>query len=227
MRQLLPTAPADAEADVAAAYAEDRRPHDGRPWVTVNMIASADGAVTLGGLSGGLGGPADRAVFRHLRSLADVILVGAGTARAENYGPPRPPSTARLALVSGRAVFDWTLRVFTEHRPYVVTTEDALVDPAGPVDVIRAGSGRVDLAAALVQLAERGVRTVLCEGGPTLNGHMFAAGLVDELCLTVAPMVVAGDGARAVTGPALDPPARLRLAGVVEEGGELLLRYLR
>ncbi|MBK9178845.1 MAG: dihydrofolate reductase family protein [Acidimicrobiales bacterium] len=227
LRRAAPTTPLEA----ADAYADPARgPHDGRPWVLVNMVASLDGASAVAGRSGGLGGPADRAVFRALRSLADVVLVGAGTANAEGYRPARPGPDGRrprLAVVSGRLSVDWSLPMFTDDPlPYLVTTDGAAVPNAAPVEVIRAGATGVDCSLALAALLDRGVGIVLCEGGPTLNGQLAAAGLVDEWCITVAPLVAGGDAPRVVRGPPIDPPVALRLDQVLDADGVLFLRYL-
>jgi riboflavin biosynthesis pyrimidine reductase len=139
MRQLLPEYLEDV--DTIATYEGDARPAPpDRPWLLTNMIASSDGAITVEGRSGSLGTEADKAVFSTLRSLADVVLVGAGTARTEGYGPPRTPETAqarrrargqtpfpRLALVSGRLDLDFTAPLFTAapERPLIITTEVA------------------------------------------------------------------------------------------------------
>ena len=232
MRQLWPL-PVDAVDPVAAYAADERPPHaDGRPWVLVNMIASSDGATAVEGRSGTLGGAADKAVFAAIRRVADVILVAAGTVRAEGYGPAS--SGARIAVVTRSVDLDPTLRLFAEaapgNRPWLVTTASASVPPAlrdALDDVIVAGDDDVDARRAIEQLAARGARCVLCEGGPSLNGQLVGAGLVDELCLTVAPLLVSGDSARVAHGPPASPPAPLALSRVLEDDGYLFLRYAR
>jgi riboflavin biosynthesis pyrimidine reductase len=208
-------------SQLAGAYADVRRArHDGRPWVMVNMIASADGATTVEGVSGGLGGPGDRAVFSVLRALADVVLVGASTVRAEHYGPPRR-SGQKVAVVSRSAELDWTAALFTSGAGIAVLPEDG-VDV--PVPTIRGGRGDVDLAAVLRQLEGQ---VVLAEGGPTLNGQLAAAGLIDELCVTVAPRLLGGGAKRIVVGPPAAEPTTLELAHLLEEDGFLFCRYVR
>jgi riboflavin biosynthesis pyrimidine reductase len=200
---------------------------EGRPVVRLNMISSVDGATALDGRSGGLGGSADRKVFAALRSLADVVLVAAGTVRAENYGP----GTLPIAVVSGSLRLEWDAPFFTAatHRPIVVTSGRAPAErvkrAAEVADVLVAGDAEVDLARAVERLGERGFRHVLAEGGPSLNGALAAAGVIDELCLTLAPLLVSGDAKRIVTGPALVPPPGLTLRSLCEEGGYLFLRY--
>ena len=224
MRQLLPepvdsVEPLDVYRDLPVV--------EGRPAVRLNMIASVDGATTVSGLSGGLGGPADRKVFAALRSLADVVLVAAGTVRAETYGPGPVP----IAVASGSLRLDWDTPFFTAatHRPIVVTHGRA---PAEGVkraqevaDVLVAGDAEVDLARAVEMLGERGFGLVLAEGGPSLNGALAAAGVLDELCLSLAPRIVSGDAKRIVTGPSLAPPPALTLRSLCEEDGYLFLRY--
>jgi len=240
VRQLLPEPSHDV--DPAALYRADARPvPSGRPWVVVNMIASADGATTVGGLSGPLGGPGDRQVFGALRSVADVVLVGAATVRAERYGPVRQRgdvgSVARVAVVTASGELDPGLRLFAEAdpaRPPVVLTCEACPPDrrdglAAVADVVVAGGDRVDLAAALSLLAGRGAAVVLAEGGPSLNGQLVAGDLVDEWCLTLSPYLVGGTSARAAQGPDVDGAARpLRLDRLlVDDDGLCFARYLR
>jgi riboflavin biosynthesis pyrimidine reductase len=206
--------------DPTAEYADTPRlRHDDRPWVLVNMIASLDGAVAIDERSGGLGGPADQRVFRILRDLADLVLVGAGTARAEKYGPPTKPGQ-RIAVVTRSADLDWSSSLFTSGAGLVVTTEDA---PAVPVETVRFGHDSVDLAAALAQLD---ASVVLCEGGPSLNGDLVTAGLVDEWCLTLSPRLVGGEAGRAARSPTARPTG-FEVVRVLEEAGFLFVRAVR
>lgn len=245
MRLLLPrtTDAVDADDelddDAAAAYVagEGRRSTRPRPWLVVNMAATADGATAVDGRSGGIGGPADRVVFHALRSVADVVLVAAGTARAEDYGPPRsrPDGSpgARLAVVTRSGDLDPGAKLFSGGDPIVVTCDACPADRraalAAVAEVVVAGDADVDLGAALDGLAERGAAVVLGEGGPTLNGQLVAADLVDEWCLTVAPLLAGGPAKRASVGdrPA-SPPLGLVLDRVLAaDEGDLLLRYVR
>jgi len=183
VRQLLPE-PADSVEPLDVC--RDLPVVEGRPAVRLNMIASVDGATAVDGRSGGLGGPADRRVFVALRSLADVVLVAAGTVRAEGYGPGTPP----IAVVSGSLRLDWDSPFFTTatHRPIVVTSGRAPAEARKrATDVLVAGDVEVDLVRAVEMLGERGFAHVLAEGGPSLNGALAGAGVLDELCLTVAP----------------------------------------
>jgi riboflavin biosynthesis pyrimidine reductase len=224
MRQLLPT-PVDP-VDTMAVYG-DLPAVPGRPAVRLNMIASVDGATTLAGVSGGLGGPADHALFAVLRSLADVVLVAAGTVRAERYGPSSTP----IAVVSRSLRLDWQAPFFTAPlaRPILVTAaqapRDQLARAAEVADVVVAGDRDVDLAVALAALSERGWRAVLAEGGPNLNGQLARAGLLDELCLTLSPRLAGGDAKRILAGPSLPAATGLRLCSLCEQDGFLFLRY--
>jgi riboflavin biosynthesis pyrimidine reductase len=184
----------------------------------LNMICSVDGASVLDGVSGGLGGAADHAVFSVIRTLADVILVGAATVRAEGYGPPKKPGQ-HIAVVTRSGVLDWSSALFTSGAGLAVLPEDG---PTVPVASVRAGHGDVDLSAALALLD---AEVVLVEGGPTLNGQLLSAGLVDELCVTFAPKLVGGAAKRIVVGPSA--PTDLSLVSVLEDEGFLLCRYVR
>jgi riboflavin biosynthesis pyrimidine reductase len=224
LRQLFPESidavePLDVYRDVPIG--------EGRPSVRLNMIGSVDGATAVDGRSGGLGGSADRKVFAALRSLADVVLVAAGTVRTENYGPGQLP----IAVVSGSLRLDWDTPFFTTatHRPIVVTAgrapAQARQQAEAVADVLVAGDAEVDLGQAVAQLGERGFVHVLAEGGPSFNGSLAAAGLLDELCLTIAPVLVSGDAKRILAGPALRLPSDLQLRSLCEEDGYLFLRY--
>lgn len=224
MRQLLPELidsvdPLDLYADLPTA--------SGRPAVRCNMIASVDGATTVGGVSGGLGGPADKRVFDAVRTLTDVVLVAAGTLRAEHYGPSKVP----IAVVTRTCMLDWDAPFFTKAmaRPIVVTVDQATADSraraARVADVVIAGDDTVDLRRTLDALGARGAANVLAEGGPTLNGQLAAADLVDELCLTVAPMLVSGRSKRIFRGDDLPTPVAMELRSLCEEDGFLFLRF--
>ncbi|HEX3962858.1 MAG TPA: pyrimidine reductase family protein [Trebonia sp.] len=243
MRLLYPRTP-DALDDAALArlygYPADR----GR-LVRGNMVGSIDGAAAVDGLSGGLSSPADRRVFWLLRGLADVILVGAGTARAEGYRPTRAavswaalglragrPSAPPLALVSRSLDLDPAAPLIAQApadaRTIVITCAASPADRraalASVADVIVAGDDSVDLEAALSALADRGLARVLCEGGPRLLSDVIADGLLNELCLTIAP-VLAGPGPVRVLGGSPFPARRLSLAHLLEEDGVLFARY--
>ncbi|HZQ59518.1 MAG TPA: pyrimidine reductase family protein [Acidimicrobiales bacterium] len=240
MRALLPVARDDV--DLLEAYATPDR--QGRPFVRCNMISSVDGAIAVHGRSGALGGPADRIVFAALRSLADVVVVGAGTARAEGYGPVRlsddlrraragrgQPPVPPIAVVTRSAQLDWSSPLFAdaEQRPIIVTTADAnpgeIARARAVADVVEAGADEVDLASAVTQLASRGYTNVLAEGGPGINAQLVAARLVDELCLTLSPSIVAGTGPRILAGDELPVPLSLRTVHLLEQDGYLFGRF--
>jgi riboflavin biosynthesis pyrimidine reductase len=226
MRRLRPD-PGD-EVDLAAAYAVDAERH-----VRANFVSSLDGAVTVSGRSAGLSSEADRALFRLLRRLADVVLVGAGTVRTENYGGAKPVDghAPPIAVVSRSLDFDTTSRLFTDTtvRPIIVTcaaSPDAVRRRLAEVaDVIVAGDAEVDLREALDLLAERGLGRVLCEGGPHLLGSLAAAGALDELDLTLAPMIAGGTAGRIVAGYLPEVVEPMHLVHVLEADGHLFLRY--
>ncbi len=247
MRQIYP--PVDNDVDPLELYPSDARPTPAeRPWVLINMVASADGACTVNGLSAGLGSEADEAVFRAVRASCDWILVAAGTARAERYGIPRPAAdvvrarlaggrsrAARLAVVSASGELDADLPMFAdrrqgEARPLLITgsaaSEERLSELGDRIEVARLAADRVDPAQAVEILHDRGARTVLCEGGPSWNAQMLRAGLVDELCLTFSPVLAAGDGGRIVAGETLGGLVGLRLVRLLEHDGVLCARYL-
>ncbi|MFF2053278.1 pyrimidine reductase family protein [Leifsonia sp. NPDC058194] len=216
------------------------------PWVRVNFVSSVDGAATVQGLSAGLGDDADHRVFDLLRRLCDVVVVGAGTVRAEGYGPMRVDRAAQharvaaglaeqpvFAIVSAGLDLDPGSPIFTDApvRPIVVTagtSPQAKRDALGSVaDVLVCGVDRVDTAAMVAALAERGLVRIHCEGGPHLFGDLIAAEAVDELCLTVSPSLVAGTASRIATGAMPTAPVGLELAHVLRSGDTLLLRYVR
>lgn len=199
---------------------EPRSHADGRPWLFTNMVASLDGAAAVDGLSGALGDNDDKAMFRALRASADAILVGAGTANAEGYRPPiLTPEVISTRATSGRnerpiiAVVSASLSLhpdldlFTDptYRPIIFTAERSSKDQrsalAANAEIVVLGQDRVDLRSALTHLGEAGHRTVLSEGGPTLNGQLIDAGLIDEWNLTLAPLLVGGNAPRPAHGP--------------------------
>ena len=226
MRRLLPD-PAD-DVDLRAAYAVP----SGR-YLRVNFAASADGAVTVDGRSRELSSDADREVFHLLRAMADVVLVGAGTVRAENYGGAREGdrSIPPVAVVTRSLDLDPASRLFTDTRvpPIVLTCESAPAERrerlASIADVVVAGEQDVDPTTALAALAERGLDQVICEGGPHLFGWLLAAQAVDELCLTIAPLIAGGTAGRIVSGLDSQLTDPLTLLQVLEDDGHLFLRY--
>jgi riboflavin-specific deaminase-like protein len=230
------------ETGLRALYATDGT----EPLLRANFVTSLDGAVEVDGRSRGLSGDADRAVFALMRKVADAVMVGAGTARHEGYGPARVdettakwraetgrPEQPTLVLVSSSLDLDPAARAFTEApvRPIVLTHDAAPADRrdalATVADVVSCGQSVVDLSRGLAELHRRGLRHVLCEGGPHLFGALLAADLVDELCLTISPLLVGAGPGRIVEGGRRDHPEGMRLAHLIAAEGMLLSRYVR
>lgn len=219
-----------------------------RPYVVLNMISTADGRATLSGRSGAIGDNADRALFHGLRTVVDAVMAGAGTVRAEGYHRlvREPAARAKRAerglaeeplacVVSGRLALNEQIPLLADPdaRVAILTASQASLPPGCQAQieyVRRVREGRLDLAAALHELPERfGVRTVLCEGGPHLNANLLAAGLVDELFLSLAPTLAGGDAMneslRIVSGVDLEPPVAMELLSAHEHRSHLFLRY--
>ncbi|MHB1928689.1 MAG: pyrimidine reductase family protein [Acidimicrobiales bacterium] len=236
----------DADA-LEAAYAHE----PGR--LRANFVVTLDGAVEIGGHSGGIGGDADREVLATLRALADVVVVGAGTARAESYGPAwltaarrerrarrGQPPLPTMAVVTRSAELDPASRLFAERRtgqpappaPLVFTSGVAPVDRRGRLaevaDVRVIGQDALDLAAMVASLRADGHQRILCEGGPRLFGDLLGAGLVHELCLTHSPWI-AGTGRTTLSQgwapDAGEAPARFALTDLFSGDGRLFARY--
>ncbi|MGW0806402.1 pyrimidine reductase family protein [Nonomuraea sp. NPDC002799] len=224
--------------DIVQVYAY---PAD-RPWLRLNMVASADGAAWLKGRSGGLSSVGDKRIFQILRGLADVVVAGAATVRKEGYGPVKPreswadlragrPEVPPIAVITRSLGFDLDDELFTDapSRTIVITCESApherRKEAAKRADLIVAGEDGVDMRLAVAALHERGLTRILCEGGPRVNAQLSACDLVDELCLSISPMLVGGGAARILNGePA---PGTLNLSQVLEEEGVLFCRYTR
>jgi riboflavin biosynthesis pyrimidine reductase len=247
VRALLPDPPRPIGDDVEleAVYASPITAS-----VRANFVVCLDGAIETGGRSGGLGGPADRRIFTTLRALADVILVGAGTARTEHYGPATVEAAAgerreargqrpvpTVAVVTGGADLDPDSKLFSRHggdgptppRPVVLTClaappeqRDRLAEVA---DVVVCGDGDVDNTEVLEALRQRGLAQVLCEGGPTLSTALAADDLLDELCLTHTPLLAGPGRAPLSAGDEWAEPKRWALASLLEGDGMLFARY--
>jgi riboflavin biosynthesis pyrimidine reductase len=243
VRRLWPDPAVLDDAALVAGYAPADR---SVPLVRMNFVTSLDGAVTVAGLSDGLTTTADQHVFRTLRMLSDVVLVGAGTLRAERYQPLRVdearqrwrvehglPANPVLAVVSNRLAELSTMDTFTAApvRPIVFThaasPPGGRAELAAVADVVVCGDDRVvDLPAAVAALAGRGLPQVLCEGGPHLFGALDAAGVVDELCLSVSPLLVGAGAGRIIAGQTSPAAADLAVRQVLSaDDGTLFLRY--
>lgn len=220
----------------------EERMADGRPWVMYNMVSSIDGATAVQGGSSALNDDDDKLLFAALRAVPDVILVGASTVRAENYGPVALDEQRRarrmelgltpvptLAIATATLSVEPDMRVFDdpEHRPTVITGES--VDPsrvesfAGRADVIQLP----ELSGKSILEALGSPRVVLCEGGPTLNGQLISEGFIDEMNLTLSPMIAVGESRRIAHGHDLLPPADMKLARLLRGDRALFLRFVR
>jgi len=238
----------DEVPDALAPYlAVDRSRPEHECWVTGHMVAGLDGTASVGGRVGSLSTTPDQELFRRMRQIADVVLVGAETVRREGYGPVRLSEDAQqqrrqqgqssippLAVVSRSLSFDWTAKAFADApadaRTHVITC--AAADPERRAEaekvaeVIVAGDDTVDPAAAMRALAELGHRVVLCEGGPTWLGELVAADRLDELCLSISP-VMGGDPLPVSVTPPGAGLATFELKGAMAEDDTIFLRYER
>ncbi len=247
MRQLLPHP--ITEVNPLAVYPTAARPRpDGRPWLMLNMIVSVDGAIAVEGTSRALGSPTDRAVFEAVRASADWIVVAAGTVRAERYRIPRPGPDARqsrldesrapqpsLAVVSSTLDLGPDLPMLADQRssdtrPLVLTGRDAPTEAVkrfdGVAEVVRLPVPRPTPEAILAELAGRGALVVLSEGGPTFNAQLIDSSMVDELCLSTAPVLAGGRSPRLVHGSARTVPVAMDLVHLSEADGMLFARYV-
>jgi riboflavin biosynthesis pyrimidine reductase len=209
---------------IRESYDVERPKPPGRPWIELCMVASLDGSTVVDGRSGGLSNPHDTEVFLTLRDLADVVLVGAGTVRAEGYGAPR--AGQRIGVVSNSGRVDTTSALFTSGAGFLIVPESA---PETAVDTVRAGATSVDLGSAVARLFEvvADVAFVHAEGGPQLNGSLVADDLIDELNLTLSPRLAGGGGPRLTVGGA-DVSSAFELAHlVVDEDSFVFSRWVR
>jgi riboflavin biosynthesis pyrimidine reductase len=240
MRMIFPSTGLELDdLGIAERYAYPRA-----RWLRANFVTSPDGAAWVDGRSKGLSSAGDMRIFAILRALADVVLVGARTARIEEYRPARRraglaslrtgrPATATIALASRTLDLDLSGPLFTDTPPdtrtIVITCAsspaEVRAEAAKVADVIVAGEEDVDLAEALEALAARGLGLVLCEGGPHLLGQVAAAGLLDELSLTLSP-TLAGPGAGRIIAGTEFAARPMTLGQVLAEDGSLFCRYL-
>jgi riboflavin-specific deaminase-like protein len=242
LQRLLPD-PGPTSIDLQLdSYQPWRQRRDDRPFVAVNFAATIDGRASIDGVSGEIGSAADTHMLSALRTRFDAIMIGAGTMRSERYGRPIPnqgqrerreriglPHDPLMVIISGRLDLPWDAPLFTSGggRVLIFTSSEAEPPPTATSLRVVHHEGGVDLAEALRQLGrERGIRALLCEGGPTLHGELEAGGLVDELFLTIAPKLAGGGAPRILEGN-LAKVAELELAWLLEEEGELFARYRR
>lgn len=242
MQSLFPAPPGElGYDDLVQLYAYPAE----RPWMRANFVSSLDGAAQGSDhRSGTLSSRPDKQVFGLLRSLADVIVVGANTARTEGYLPVAASETRTalrsrlglaplpaIAVVSRSLQIDPDLLAGGEAPTIVISTQEASADSrkqvAALAPVIVAGRRDVDLGVAFEELVSMGFQRMLCEGGPTLMRDLVASGRADEICLTVTPLVLAGDRLRMTQGAVIEPPARFALRHLLEDAGQLFCRYTR
>lgn len=242
MRRLLPDPGETTVEQQLDTYRPWEEPREDRPLVAVNFAATVDGRATIAGVSGPIGSNTDTAMLAGLRTRFDAVMIGAGTMRAERYGPPvsNPEKRERreriglspnplMVIVTGRLDLPWDAPLFTEGNGRVLIFTGSEAEPpetVTPLEVVR-HEGFVELAGAMRHLRhECGVRALLCEGGPGLHGELEGAGFVDDLFLTIAPKLSGGDAPRIIEGdlPAVAP---LELNWLLEEEGELFVRYRR
>ena len=240
VRRLLPD---EADTTVAEQLAEldlKQLAHPDRPYLILNFATTLDGRAAISGRSGAIGSDTDTEMLQRLRTHVDAVMIGAGTMRAERYGrmvsnPHLRAYRERIGLahdplgviVSNRMELPWDAGLFTDGGGRVViftASEEEPPETATPVTVVRHPEG-VELDRALAWLlTERGIKSVLCEGGPTLHGRLREGGLADELFLTIAPKLAGGEGPRILEG-ALPDVDQVELAWLLESHGELFARY--
>jgi len=241
VRRLTPDPGPTSVEEQLDSYRPWEQPRGDRPYVAMNFAATVDGRATIGGVSGPIGSAADTAMLAGLRTRFDAVMIGAGTMRAERYGRPVPnqekrehrerlglPHDPLMVIVSGRLDLPWDAPLFSEGGRVLIFTASEAEPPetAASLRVVR-HEGAVDVGAALAHLREeRGIRALLCEGGPRLHAQLQAGDLVDDLFLTIAPKLVGGGAPRIVEGE-LPGIASLELAWLLEEDGELFARYGR
>ncbi len=242
MQRLLPDPgpiPVERQLD---SYRPWEEPREDRPFLAVNFATTVDGRATIGGVSGPIGSTADTAMLAGLRTRFDAVMIGAGTMRSERYGRLISSQEQRerreriglphdplMVIVSGRLDLPWDAPLFTAGAGRVLVFTASEAEPPKTATSLRVvhHEGFVDLPEALRHLRhERGIRALLCEGGPGLHGELEGGGLVDDLFLTIAPKLAGGRAPRILEGE-LPAVAELELAWLLEQDGELFARYRR
>jgi riboflavin-specific deaminase-like protein len=242
VQRLIPDPGPTSVEEVLDGYRPWEADHEDRPQVAMNFAATVDGRATIGGVSGPIGSPSDTAMLAGLRTRFDAVMIGAGTMRAERYGRLMPSEEKRerrerlglrpdplMVLVSGRLDLPWDASLFTEPGRILIFTAAEVEPPetTASVGVVR-HDGRVDLKAALEHLRrEHEVRCLLSEGGPRIHAQLQAAGLVDDLFLTIAPKLTGAPDAPRIVEGELSEIVALELAWLLEDEGELFARYRR
>lgn len=242
MRRLLPDPGPTTVTEQLDTYRPWEEPRQERPLVGVNFATTVDGRATIGGVSGPIGSATDTEMLGRLRTRFDAVMIGAGTMRAERYGPlPNSPERRAererlglspdplLVIVSGRLDLPWDAGAFADGIGEVLIFTASEAEPpetATPVKVVRHDKF-VNVVEALRQLhADFGIQALICEGGPGLHNQLEGAGIVDDLFLTIAPKLAGGEGPRIIEGD-LPAVAELELAWLLEQDGELFARYRR
>ncbi len=239
MRRLLPDPGETTLKDQLATLDFTEHAHADRPYAVTNFALTLDGRATISGRSGAIGSDTDTAVLVGLRLTVDAVMIGAGTMRAEGYGRPVADPAKRqrreaaglaadpLMIIIGSLDLPWDAPLFTEGEGSVllITHDDAEPPETATQVEVERHEGHVDLVAAMRRLrAERGVRALLCEGGPHLHAQLIEAGLVDELFVTHAPKLAGGEGPGLVAGLA-ERVRPLAVRWLLEERGEVYGRY--
>jgi riboflavin-specific deaminase-like protein len=242
VRRLLPDPGPTTIDQQLDSYRPWEQPHEDRPLVAVNFASTVDGRATIGGVSGPIGSAADTTMLARLRTRFDAVMIGAGTMRAERYGRLVPSQEQRerreriglphdplMVIISGRLDLPWDASLFTDGGGRVLIFTASEAEPpetATSLRIIR-HEGFVNLVEALRHLRqERGIRALLCEGGPGLHGELEGGGMVDDLFLTIAPKLAGGEAPRIIEGK-LPSVANLDLAWLLEQDSELFARYSR
>lgn len=234
-------------SELRAIYLSDSRSHDdNEPWVMLNMIASSNGLATLDGRSGKLGGDEDRELFRTLRGMADLILVGLKTVLEERYNPPKLDNEMaafrkssgkdrlpRVVVVSNSLEIDPGVPLFgsESYSPILITSKSSPAKKreslAKKYDIVLSGEERVDFRGAINTLTEGKGGIVLVEGGPSINKQLVAADLFDELCITVSPFHSNDASGELVTTDKSYPDGEMEVARRIEVNDFIFYRYLR
>jgi riboflavin-specific deaminase-like protein len=240
LRRLLPDEAQTTVAEQLSDLELNELAHDDRPYLVLNFATTLDGRAAIDGRSGPIGSEADTEMLQRLRTRVDAVMIGAGTMRAERYGRMVSDPDFRAyrestglshdplgVIVSNRLELPWDAGLFTVGGGEVViftASDEEAPETETPVSVVRHPDG-VDLDRALAWLrAERDIKSILCEGGPTLHGRLREGGLADELFLTIAPKIAGGEGPRILEG-ALPDIDQVELAWLLESEGELFARY--
>lgn len=241
MRRLLPDPGPTTVSEQLETYRPWEEPHEERPLVAMNFVATVDGRATIEGRSGPIGSDNDTAILAGLRTRFDAVMIGAATMRVERYGRLVAKQETRerreraglgpeplMVLISGRLDLPWDAPLFSEGGEVLIFTASETEPPetSTAVEVVR-HEGAVNLGEAMRHLRqERGIRALLSEGGPHIHEQMQADGLVDDLFLTISPKLSGGEALRIIEGP-LPEIIDLDLAWLLEEDGELFARYRR